>query len=40
MDKDDVWYRDDDQSLLKVYDVRTGTSEAVHFFDFLIEAST
>ena len=38
MDKEDVWYRDDDQSLLKIYDVRTGISETVHFFDYLIEA--
>ena len=38
MDKEDVWYRDDDQSLLKIYNVRTGTSETVHFFDCLIEA--
>ena len=38
MDREDVWYRDDDQSLLKTYDVRTGTSETVRFFDYLIEA--
>ena len=38
MDREDVWYRDDDQSLLKIYDVRTGTSETVRFFDYLIEA--
>ena len=38
MNKDDVWYRDDDQSLLKIHDLRTGKSETVHFFDYLIEA--
>jgi len=38
MDINDVWYRDDDQSFLKVYDVRTGKSETVQFYDYLIEA--
>ena len=38
MTKEEVWYRDDDQSLLKIYDVTAGKSETIHFFDDLIEA--
>ena len=38
IDKTDPWYRDDDQSILEIYDVETGIREIVHFFDSLIEA--
>ena len=38
MNQEDVWYRDDDQSLLKIHDIRTCKSETVHFYDYLIEA--
>lgn len=38
VDKSNPWYRDEDQSLLQIYDVRTGKCELVHFFDDLIEA--
>ena len=37
-DRSNVWYRDDDQSLLMIYDTTTGKSELVKFFDKVIEA--
>ena len=38
VDKNSVWYRDDDESFLEIYDTVTGQRETVHFFDTLIEA--
>ena len=38
IDKNSVWYRDDDESFLEVYDLDTKTRKTVHFFDYLIEA--
>ncbi len=37
-DKSNVWYRDDDESILEVYDVEKGTREIIYEFDHLIEA--
>lgn len=37
-DKNSVWYRDDDESILEVYDVETGKSEVIAEFPYLIEA--
>ena len=34
----DPWYRDDDESILEIYDLETGTSETVREFDTVIEA--
>ena len=38
VDRNSVWYRDDDESFLEIYDTVTGQRETVHFFDTLIEA--
>lgn len=38
LDKNDPWYRDDDQSILEIYDVETNTRTVVQEFDYLIEA--
>lgn len=38
IDKTSPWYRDDDQSLLEIYNVETDEREVVRFFDDLIEA--
>ena len=35
---ENLWYRDDDQSILEIYDVETGTRTIVKEFDYLIEA--
>lgn len=37
-DKENLWYRDDDESFLEIYDTETGEREVVQFFDYLIEA--
>ncbi len=37
-DKNDPWYRDDDESILEIYDVETSTRTVVQEFDYLIEA--
>lgn len=37
-DRVNPWYRDDDQSILEIYNVETGEREVVQFFDYLIEA--
>ena len=34
----DPWYRDDDESILEMYDLRTGASQTVRAFDHVIEA--
>lgn len=38
IDKDNVWYRDDDLSTLEIYNIETGEREEVYDFDYLIEA--
>ena len=38
LDKSNPWYRDDDQSILEIYDVETGTRTVVAEMDYLIEA--
>ena len=38
IDKSNPWYRDDDESILEVYDVETGKSTVLCEFDYLIEA--
>lgn len=38
IDKSNPWYRDDDESILEIYDIETGKSEVVKEFDYLIEA--
>ena len=38
LDKSNPWYRDDDESILEVYDVETGTRTVLKEFDYLIEA--
>lgn len=38
IDKSNPWYRDDDESILEIYDLETGKSEVVQEFDYLIEA--
>ena len=38
IDKSSVWYRDDDESILEVYDVETGERTILKEFDYLIEA--
>ncbi len=38
IDKNSVWYRDEDESFLEIYDTVTGQREVFHFFDYLIEA--
>ncbi len=37
-DKMDLWNRDNDISILEVYDIESGTREVLHEFDCLIEA--
>lgn len=37
-DKSSVWYRDDDESILEIYDVEAGKSTVVAEFPYLIEA--
>jgi len=37
-DYSNPWYRDDDQSILEMYDVETGTRTVLAEFDTLIEA--
>lgn len=38
IDKTNPWYRDDDESILEIYDVETGTRSVLQEFDYLIEA--
>ncbi|MBP3704196.1 MAG: PD40 domain-containing protein, partial [Clostridia bacterium] len=38
IDKSSPWYRDDDISILEIYDVETGEREVVKEFEYLIEA--
>lgn len=38
LDKNDPWYRDDDESILEIYNVETGERQVVKEFDYLIEA--
>ena len=38
MDRNNPWYRDDDESILEVYDVETGKTEVLFEFNYLIEA--
>ena len=38
IDKSNPWYRGDDESILEIYDIETGTSEVIKEFDYLIEA--
>lgn len=38
IDKTNPWYRDDDQSILEVYDIQAGTRTVLQEFDYLIEA--
>ena len=38
IDKSNPWYRDDDESILEIYDIETGEREIVKEFDYLIEA--
>ena len=38
VDKSNPWYRDDDESILEIYDVETGERSTVKEFDTLIEA--
>lgn len=38
LDKDNPWYRDDDESILEIYNVETGERQIVKEFDYLIEA--
>lgn len=38
IDKTNPWYRDDDQSILEVYDITTGERTVLAEFDYLIEA--
>lgn len=38
IDKSNPWYRDDDQSVLEVYDITTGERTVLAEFDYLIEA--
>ena len=35
---DDPWYRDDDQSILEIYDTVTDQRRVLKEFDYLIEA--
>ncbi len=37
-DKSNPWYRDDDESILEIYDIEKGTREIIYEFDYLIEA--
>lgn len=37
-DQEGLWFRDNDESFLEIYDTQTGEREVVHFFDDLIEA--
>jgi Tol biopolymer transport system component len=37
-DKASIWNRDNDESILEIYDVEKGTREMIHEFDYLIEA--
>ena len=37
-DRRNPWYRDDDQSILEVFDVSAGTRTVLKEFDYLIEA--
>ncbi len=38
IDKNNPWYRDDDESILEIYDVETGTHNVIKEFPYLIEA--
>ena len=38
MDRNNPWYRDDNESILEVYDVETGKTEVLFEFNYLIEA--
>lgn len=38
IDKNDPWYRDDDESILEIYDVETDTHGVIKEFPYLIEA--
>lgn len=37
-DKSNPWYRDDDESILEIYNIEKGTREIIYEFDYLIEA--
>ena len=37
-DKTNPWYRDEDESILEIYDIETNTREIIYEFDYLIEA--
>lgn len=38
IDKSNPWYRDEDESLLEIYDMEKGTREVIYEFDYVIEA--
>ncbi len=38
IDKSNPWYREDDESILEIYDIEKGTREVIYEFDYLIEA--
>ena len=38
IDKTSPWYRDDDESILEIYDTETGTHDVIFEFPYLIEA--
>jgi Tol biopolymer transport system component len=38
LNKSNPWYRDDDESILEIYDVENETREVIYEFDYLIEA--
>ena len=38
IDKTNPWYRDDDESILEIYDTETGTHDVIFEFPYLIEA--
>lgn len=38
IDKSNPWYRDDDESILEIYDAEQGTREIIYEFDYVIEA--
>ena len=38
IDKSNPWNRENDESILEIYDVEKGTREAIYEFDYLIEA--
>ncbi|QHQ63273.1 transporter [Anaerocolumna sedimenticola] len=38
IDKSNPWYRDNDESILEIYDIEKKTREVIYEFDYLIEA--